>query len=80
MVAEAERPQEGGLVPRTARRASGLLRRLLLRPLGRLYTKSGFDQDDLEAVTAVGVYLALGTIITAWLSSMYLLVRLITGV
>ena len=41
---------------------------------------SGLDSDDLEAVTGVLIYLTLATVIVAWASSMYLLVRLITGV
>ncbi len=51
----------------------------VLYPLRRVAELSGLDSSDAEAVTAVLVYLALATVIVAWASSMYLLVRAITG-
>ncbi len=41
---------------------------------------SGLDADDLQATTAVVVYLTLATLVVVWASAMYLLVRAITGV
>ena len=57
----------------------------LLAPLrsvwrGIVLALSGLDRDDLEAVTGVVVYLVLATVVVVWASSMYLLVRAITGV
>lgn len=38
------------------------------------------DSDDFQAVADVAVYMTLATAIVIWASSMYLLVRAITGV
>lgn len=44
------------------------------------FVVSGLDADDLQAVLAVVIYLALGTVIVAWAASMVVVVRWIVGV
>ena len=50
------------------------------RAVVRVATASGLDSNDLQAVVAVGIYLALGTLVVVWAASMFVLVRWIVGV
>lgn len=56
----------------------------LLRPFERVWYVVGLaiadlDADDLRAVTAVCIYLVLGTVVIVWASSMFVLVRWMVG-
>ncbi len=37
------------------------------------------DLEDLQAITAVLIYLVLGTVITVWAASLFILVRWMVG-